>query len=172
VVAMRRNEWSPSPECAIREAQYAIDAGDSVFAPAFKAFLKDACAVGRRRPDLADATIKAHARRLHRDLDRLLALKPTQTDGRHLRDSMIVDGRDKLLVFLTRRDVEPTNNGSERALRASVIFRKVTNCFRSAWGAKVYADIRSVVATAALAGGSAFEAIRTCIVGHASLDSG
>ena len=28
---------------------------------------------------------------------------------------MAVDGRDKLLVFLTRRDVEPTNNVSERA---------------------------------------------------------
>jgi transposase len=115
----------------IRDAQYAAEAGDTVFAPAFKAFLKDACAVARRRPDLADATIKGHARRLQRELDRLLGLEPVQADGRHLRDSMIVDGHDKLLVFLTRRDVEPTNNGSERALRPSVIFRKVTNGFRS-----------------------------------------
>ena len=98
----------------IRDAQYAVEAGDTVFAPAFKAFLKDACAVARRRPDLADATIKGHARRLQRELDRLLGLEPVQADGRHLRDSMIVDGHDKLLVFLTRRDVEPTNNGSER----------------------------------------------------------
>jgi hypothetical protein len=29
-----------------------------------------------------------------------------------------VTARDKLLVFLTRRDVEATNNESERALRA------------------------------------------------------
>jgi len=34
-------------------------------------------------------------------------------------------------VFLTRRDVEATNNESERALRPSVIFRRVTNGFRS-----------------------------------------
>jgi len=40
----------------IRDAQYAIDHGDTIFAPDFKALLKDACAVGRRRPDLADAT--------------------------------------------------------------------------------------------------------------------
>ena len=33
----------------IRNAQYAIDHGDTVFAPGFKALLKDACAVGRRR---------------------------------------------------------------------------------------------------------------------------
>ena len=50
----------------IRNAQYAIDHGDTVFAPGFKALLKDACAVGRRRPDLADATIAAHRRRLER----------------------------------------------------------------------------------------------------------
>jgi transposase len=147
----------------MRDAQYAIDAGDSVFAPAFKTFLQDACAIGRRRGDLADATIKAHARRLQRQLDRLLDLEPTEKNGRHLRDSMIVDGRDKLLVFLTRRDVEPTNNASERALRPSVIFRKVTNGFRSGWGAKVYADLCSIVATGRLAGRSPLSAIRAAL---------
>ena len=91
-----------------------------------------------------------------------------QADGRHLRDSMIVDGHDKLLVFLTRRDVEPTNNGSERALRPSVIFRKVTNGFRSGWGAQVYADIRSIVATGRLAGRSALSAIRAALTAHAA----
>jgi hypothetical protein len=91
--------------------------------------------------NLADATIKAHARKLERQLDRLLELESTNADGRHLRDAIIVDACDKLLVFLTRRDVEPTNNASERALRPSVIFRRVTNGFRSDWGAKVYADI-------------------------------
>jgi transposase len=134
-----------------------------VFAPAFKTFLQDACAIGRRRPDLADATIKAHARRLQRQLDRLLDLEPTEKNGRHLRDSMIVDGRDKLLVFLTRRDVEPTNNASERALRPSVIFRKVTNGFRSGWGAKVYADLCSIVATGRIAGRSPLSAIRAAL---------
>ena len=108
----------------IRDAQYAIDAGDTVFAPQFKAFLQHACDVGRRRPDLADATIKAHARTLARELDRLLELEPVNAEGRHLRDAIIVDARDKLLVFLSRRDVEPTNNASERALRPSVIIQK------------------------------------------------
>jgi hypothetical protein len=46
----------------IRAAQYAIDQGDTTFAPPFKAFLKDACAVGQ--PDLADSTIATH--RTHR----------------------------------------------------------------------------------------------------------
>jgi transposase len=149
-----------------RDAQYAVDAGDSVFAPAFKAFLKRACAIGRRRPNLADSTIKAYARTLERELDRLLELEPTDAEGRHLRDAMIVDARDKLLVFMTRRDVEPTNNGSERTLRPSVIFRKVTNCFRSEWGAKVYADICSIVSTGRLNGRSPLAAIRAALTGR------
>jgi transposase len=131
----------------IRDAQYAIDHGDTIFAPAFKALLQDACAVGRRRPDLADATIAAHRRRLERGLEWLLALKPTDSEGRKLRDAVALDCRGKLLVFLKRRDVEPTNNESERALRPSVIFRKVTNGFRSEWGAKAYAALCSIVET-------------------------
>jgi transposase len=153
----------------IRDAQYAIDAGDTVFAPEFKAFLQRACDIGRRRPNLADATIKAYARTLARELDRLLKLQPTNAEGRHLRDAIIVDGQDKLLVFLTRRDVQPTNNESERNLRPSVIFRKVTNCFRSDWGAKVYADICSIVGTGRLNGRSPFAAIRAALTMRSKL---
>jgi transposase len=153
----------------IRDAQYAIDAGDTVFAPEFKAFLQRACDIGRRRPDLADATIKTYARTLARELDRLLKLKPTNAEGRHLRDAIIVDAQDKLLVFLTRRDVQPTNNESERNLRPSVIFRKVTNCFRSDWGAKVYADLCSTVGTGRLNGRSPFAAIRAALTMRSKL---
>ena len=138
-----------------------------MFAPGFKRFLQKACAIGRRRPDLADATIKAYARDLQRELDRLLDLEPTQTDGNHLRASMVVDGRDKLLVFLTRRDIEPTNNVSERALRPSVIFRKVTNGFRSGWGANVYADICSIVATGRIKGRSPLASLRAALAAPA-----
>src|ERR1700730_3793905 len=91
------------------------------------------------------------------------APKPTDVEGSHLRATIVVTARDKLLVFLTRRDVEATNNASERALRPSVIFRRVTNGFRSEWGAKVYADLCSIVATARLAGNSALAAIRDAL---------
>ena len=49
----------------------------------------------------------------------------------------------------------------------SVIFRRVTNGFRSEWGAKVYADLCSIVATGRLAGCSALAAIRDALAAPA-----
>jgi hypothetical protein len=46
--------------------------------------------------------------------------------------------------------------------------RRVTNGFRSEWGAKVNADLCSVVATGRLAGRSALAAIRDALVAPAS----
>jgi len=74
-------------------------------------------------------------------------------------ESAIKKCRNDLFVFMTRRDVPTTNNGSGRAQRMSVIFRKVTECFRSVWGAKLYAATVSVIATGKLHGKSALEAI-------------
>lgn len=68
--------------------------------------------------------------------------------------------RDALFIFLHRRDVEPTNNLSERNLRPSVIHRKVIGCFRSGWGARTYAALASVIDTAALKGTPPFDAIQ------------
>lgn len=156
----------------IRDAQYAIDHGDTIFAPGFKALLQDACAIGRRRPDLADATIAAHRCRLERELEEQLARKPTDAAGRKLRDAVALDCRGKLFVFLKRRDVEPTNNESERALRPSVIFRKVTNGFRSVWGAKAYAALCSIVETGRRNGRSALTAIREALAAPAAGTAG
>src|SRR5580704_8375252 len=41
----------------LRDAQYAIDTGDTGFAPGFYKLLQRAVAIGRRRPDLKDATL-------------------------------------------------------------------------------------------------------------------
>jgi transposase len=84
---------------------------------------------------------------LDRRLDRVLALPRRGQAAEKLRRRIARD-REHLFVFMTRRDVPATNNVSERALRPSVIFRKVTNGFRSEWGADTYAAFRSVVSTA------------------------
>ena len=105
-----------------------------------------------------DATLLDYHRRLDRDLTDLLRRDVVQPQGRKLVRA-IKKCRNDLFVFMTRRDVPTTNNGSERALRMSVIFRKVTGCFRSVWGAKLYAATVSVIATGKLHGKSALQAI-------------
>ena len=56
-------------------------------------------------------------------------------------------------------DVEPTNNVSERALRHSVIHRKVIGCFRSEEGASAYALYRTVEDTARKQGQKVLDAL-------------
>ncbi len=143
----------------LRDVQYAIDAGDAAFAPGVKHLLQRAVRIGRRRPTLSDATLLAYHARLERSLDQLLKPEPTTKAGLKLQ-RIIKRFRQSLFVFLTDREVSPTNNGSEQALRPCVIFRKVTNGFRSLWGADLYADVRSVLETARRRGIPILRAIR------------
>ena len=114
--------------------------------------------IGRRRDILKDTTLAQYRADLDRRLDKLLQPPPTTAAGRKLAKG-VKKCRNDLFLFVVRRDVPYTNNGSERALRPSVIFRKVTGCFRSHWGARLYAAALSVIATGRLRGLSALQAI-------------
>ena len=151
----------------LRDSQYAIDEGDTTFAPGFKRLLLRAVAIGRRRETLQDGTLVQYRADLDRRLTKLLGQPPTTSAGRKLARA-IRRCRNDLFVFLTRRDVPYTNNGCERALRPSVIFRKVTGCFRSHWGARLYAAAVSVIATAKLNGKSALQAIQDVIAAQSA----
>ena len=156
----------------LRDAKYAIEAGDAVFAPGFRLLLLRAVAIGKRREALKDTTLAQYRADLDRRLDRLLSgPEPKQTSARRLFRAMRRD-RDDLFRFVTRRDVPYTNNACERALRPSVIFRKVTNCFRAEWGARVYAAAASVIATGRLHGLTALEALRAALAGVPVMRSG
>jgi transposase len=156
----------------LRDANYAIEAGDTVFAPAFKLVLLRAVAIGKRREALKDSTLAPYAADLDRRLDKMLSgPTPKSAPARRLYRAMRRDRAD-LFRFVTRRDVPYTNNACERALRPSVIFRKVTNCFRAEWGAKVYAAAASVIATGRLHGLTALEALRAALAGMPVMRSG
>lgn len=55
---------------------------------------------------------------------------------------------ESLFIFVTDPDVDPTNNISERELRKIVIIRKISNGSRSRKGAKITAELLSVIQTA------------------------
>jgi transposase len=148
----------------IRDVQYVIDEGERIFAPALRHLLGRACRIGGRRHRLADATLKTYAARLEARLDDIMRLTPTHAAGVKLQ-RVIKKIRRHLFVFVTNRAIPPTNNGSERALRPCVTFRKITNGFRTEWGARLYADIRSVIETARRRAIGALEAIRLTLAG-------
>jgi len=95
---------------------------------------------------------------IERNCDRLLQQDLDPPEAKRLQRRYL-KYRSSLFVFLHRTDVEPTNNVAERALRHSVVHRKVTNGFRSFWGTDTYEALASVIDTAELAGIRAFEAI-------------
>jgi transposase len=162
--AQRRHAdlWQMCLAHLLRDTQYAIDCGDEGFSAALKWLLLRAIAIGRRRNTLRDTTLAQYRADLDRRLDRVLALPRCGEAAERLRRRIARD-RGHLFVFITNRDVPATNNVSERALRPSVIFRKVTNGFRSEWGAQTYAAFRSVVSTAKANGRSVLNEIRAAL---------
>jgi len=131
------------------------------WAKALKRFFQRAIHLRHRFQRTEAMTLSGYVRRafqLESELDELLSRPVHNQAARNLKERFQTH-RDKLLVFLHDPDVPPTNNESERALRTSVIHRKVTNGFRSEWGAKAYAALQSVIATARLRGENIFDAL-------------
>ena len=144
--------------------RYAIDAGGGIFAPGLPHLLGRARRIGRRRDKLADVTLKTYAARLDARLDELIRRAPTHQAGVKL-PRVIKKIRRQMFVFAANRAIPAANNGSGRALRPCVTFRKITSGFRTEWGARLYAGIRSVIETARRRAINALEAIRLTLAG-------
>jgi transposase len=148
----------------LRDVQYAIDCGDTIIAPKIRDLLRWAIRIGKRRSSLKDTTLAAYAANAERRLDALLATPAAHPAGCDLQ-RQVKAWRTKFFVFLADRRVPATNNGSEREIRPSVVFRKVTNGFRSRWGPHSHAGYRSVTGTARLKGIPSWTAIRDLVDG-------
>lgn len=151
-------DWQVCLAHQLRDCQFAIEAGDTIFAPRMKAVLLRAFVLHRRRTQLAASTSYQYRCALNRRLHAALALVPTNAHGIRLQKRYAAL-TDHLFLFLDDASIPPTNNQSERDLRLSKIFRKVTNGFRSDWGRDLFAAIRSVVNTGKRHGLNAFESI-------------
>ena len=155
----------------LRDCQYAIEAGDEIFAPRMKTLLLRAVVLARRRMELAESTRRSYQRRLDRDLNAIMVLAPANRHGKRLR-KRYGRNRSHLFTFLDHPDTPPDNNGSERELRPTATYRKVTGGFRSNWGADLFAAVRSVVGTAARHGTDAYQAINAILGGASVLKGG
>ncbi|HVN56339.1 MAG TPA: IS66 family transposase [Anaerolineaceae bacterium] len=147
----------------IRNLQAVIDrAPPAMWATTMQSLFRYAIHLHHQREHLSPQAFQAKVAWLEQHLRVLLEQPLTEPAAGKLR-GRYREHRDSLLVFLHRTDVEPTNNRSERALRPSVIHRKVLNGFRSGWGAQAYAALASVIDTAELKSVHAFDAIQSVI---------
>ena len=116
---------------------------------------RQAIHLDHRRDSLTSRGFQRQVTLLERRLDRLLQRSFTGL-GTNLLDRYRTH-QAHLFVFLHRTDVPADNNACERALRPSVIHRKVMGSFRSEWGAHAYAALATVLDTAKRAGQSVFQ---------------
>jgi transposase len=148
----------------VRDLTYAVEAD----APAEAGWARDlrhvfgrALRLHHERERVSAATFARRRVRIETATDRLVfgPPLPLESEARRLQ-KRYQQHRDSLYVFLERTDVEPTNNGSERDLRNSVIHRKVTGGHRSAVGAQASAILTTILTTARKRGQNLYQALR------------
>ncbi len=156
--------WQVCLTHQLRDCQFAIDAGDTVFAPCMKALLLRAVLLARRRKTLTGSTPPAgrqpprprprrhHGARPHQPARPASPKALRQGPGRplHLPDPPRRPARQQRLR---------ARSPADRHLS------QVTGGFRSDWGADLFASVRSVVGTAARNGINAYAAIRDTLCG-------
>jgi transposase len=128
------------------------------WALALQALFREAIHLGKRRTELPPQGYARRVTELEGRLDVLLHRRVRGVPARRLQ-KRYRRHREHLFVFLHCPEVPPDNNACERALRPSVIHRKVTNGFRSDWGAHAYAALATVIGTAKLQNCNVFDTL-------------
>jgi transposase len=131
----------------LRDLQYAIDAGDTVFAPAMQQLLRAGLQLTRRRSVTDPDDYAQRVRELKATARLLIDLPVPHPDVQRLQ-KRFDKHFEAMWLFLDREDVPFDNNASERALRPAATHRKVIGCFRTEDGASAYAAYRSLEDTA------------------------
>jgi transposase len=121
------------------------------FTKQLKVLLTEALVLWRQQragvvPDYLDRVRELEARLTRHLRDRSL---PDRDNQRLLNDLGWHHEQGNLVRFLHDRQVEPTNNTAERALRPAVIARKVSQCSKNQHGAESFAAFASLCQTLA-----------------------
>lgn len=90
--------------------------------------------------------------------------KPKQTKGRNLLDRL-TKHQDAVLAFAFHHEVPFTNNQAERDIRPTKTKMKVSGCFRTQYGAEIYARVQSFVSTVRKQGFNPFKELLTVLSG-------
>ena len=148
----------------LRDLQFVIEAEGSAWAYRFQSLLLRSQRLLKRRLSLPADRFKLAVTQIEAACDRLLAETLTGTEALRLQRRYLKH-RASLFVFLHHSVVPFHNNASERALRNSVIHRKVSGGFRSQSGADAHAIVASVSDTARKRHQDVFSVLQS-LIGH------
>ena len=146
-----------------RDLARVLQVGDQKFAKKLKKWFDALFTLSRNMASMTREAIDDQVADLKSAIDKLLRWNDPCPETWKLVRKM-KNAKDQLLTFASAPGlVEPTNNESERALRPSVIQRKVTNGYRSKASDDNECKIKTVVDTAKLHGASPFMTIRATL---------
>jgi transposase len=101
--------------------------------------------------------------RVETELDRLAKAEYDETNARRIA-KRLKKHQTELTAFLWIKDLEPTNNAAERALRPAVVARKISGGSRSRNGAQAWAKLASLIRTATQQNQRLLDTIRSMLV--------
>jgi len=130
-----------------RDLQYAIDAERSPWAWRVQQLFLRAQRLAKQRQQLPLHLYQRAVAQVEAEADALWNFPLTTPEALRLQ-RRYRKHRASLFAFLHHPQVPPDNNAAERALRNSVIHRKVSGGFRSEAGAQAHAIVASVADTA------------------------
>ena len=121
------------------------------FSRELKATLREGLALWQsyQRKELEIEDYRKQGREIEAKLDHQLRER-TLSDAdnqRLLKGISYQHERGRLVLFLERPEIEPTNNRAERGLRPAVIARKVSHCSKNERGAQTYAVMKTLFTT-------------------------
>lgn len=154
-----QQQWAKQTQALLLEINKAVDAAGGVLnTPEAEAFRE------RYRQLLKEAETECpppdESQRKKGQRGRLKRSK-----SRNLLERLIQFEED-VLRFMVELDVPFTNNQGERDLRMSKVQQKISGCFRSELGAKIFSRIRSYLSTCQKNGVSSEEALRLLYEGR------
>lgn len=116
---------------------------------------------------ISDDEARKMAEKFEKEIDVLTETALENEDARKLRNRLIRH-RDENFIFLRYREVEPDNNRAERALRPSVVMRKVSYGNNSRTGARNHETLMSLIETGKLHGTKPLDLLRGLACGTKS----
>ena len=178
------NPISPMRQCLhalcnehqLRELKFLREEHQEDWAREMSAFLLDGLARRKSQGTLDPPRFRLLRARYHAILRKGRSLHPRRADrGPQGKAANLLNRLEdfdlNVLAFTIFEEVPFTNNGAERDIRMEKTRQKISGCFRTLHGAKVFARIRSYISTCRKQGQNILDALESAFTGKPFIPS-